>query len=129
MIFDRIEYFSEYSVIKIISDMSERCLLSTRNSFITVLTKKTCKNSEISTSAGILAGRKLFFDRDPAGRLPLPVSSLLHIIDLSRNIANLVRLVLLGFPLTYPEKRIDECYAVGHRRRSASPRPSARFYE
>ena len=53
----------------------------------------------------------------------------LHTIHLSENIANLVTLVLLGFPLPYTKKRIDERYAVGRRRRSAPPLPPARFYE
>ena len=184
MLFDRIEYFSEYSVIKIISDMSERCLLSTRNSFITVFTKKACKNSEISTGAGIPAGRKILNGSGPAvyryrfhlcyilfifhrrlrilshcyscafrshilkseltsatqsvvgvallrhSRLPRRHALCsLHPIHLFENIANLVTLVLLSFPLTYPKKRIDERYAVGRRRGSAPPLPPARFYE
>ena len=53
----------------------------------------------------------------------------LHTIHLSENIANLVTLVLLGFPLPYTKKRIDERYAVGRRRRYAPPLPAARFYE
>ena len=36
----------------------------------------------------------------------------LHTIHLSENIANLVTLVLLGFPLPYTKKRIDERYAL-----------------
>ena len=50
----------------------------------------------------------------------------LHTIHLSENIANLVTLVLLGFPLPYTKKRIDERYAVGRRRRYAPPLPAAR---
>ena len=50
----------------------------------------------------------------------------LHTIHLSENIANLVTLVLLGFPLPYTKNRIDERYAVGRRRRSAPPLPAAR---
>ena len=49
----------------------------------------------------------------------------LHTIHLSENIANLVTLVLPGFPLPYTKKRIDERYAVGRRRRSAPPLPAA----
>ena len=50
----------------------------------------------------------------------------LHTIHLSENSANLVTLVLLGFPLPYTKKRIDERYAVGRRRRYAPPLPAAR---
>ena len=50
----------------------------------------------------------------------------LHTIHLSQKIANLVTLVLLGFPRTYPKKRTDERYAVGRQRRYAPPLPAAR---
>ena len=47
----------------------------------------------------------------------------LHTIHLSQKIANLVTLVFVRFPRTYPKKRTDERYAVGRRRRSAPPHP------
>ena len=50
----------------------------------------------------------------------------LHTIHLSENIANLVTLVLLGFPLPYTKKRIDERYAARSSASLCSATPDCR---
>ena len=60
---------------------------------------------------------------------PLPAAAPTCTMQPPHYIANLVTLVLLRFPRTYPKKRTDERYAVGRRCRYAPPLPPARFHE
>ena len=65
MIFDVIEYFAEYSLIEIISDMTEICLISKNNCFTMFFSKKICKNLKISLDAGIPAGQEFSTSTGP----------------------------------------------------------------